>query len=108
MAENEKKLYGVIEKIVEEGKIVKGINEVTKHLEKGNAKVVIVAQDVEPKEIVMHLPILCKEKGIPYLEVSSKTELGKAAKLPVAASSVAILDFGEQEKEFKKFLEKKE
>ena len=106
MAEEVKELYGLIEKIAEEGKIVRGINEVTKHLERGNAKVVVAAQDVDPKEITMHLPILCKEKGVPYLEVPSKSELGKAAKLAVNCSSIAILDFGGYEEEIKKFIKK--
>jgi len=104
MADDVKELYGLVEKIAEEGKIVRGINEVTKHLEKGNAKAVIVAQDVDPKEIIMHLPIISKEKGVSYLEVPSKSELGKAAKLPVAASSIAIIDFAGYEEELKKFL----
>ena len=106
MADDVKELYGLIEKIAEEGKIVRGINEVTKHLERRNAKAVIAAQDVDPKEIIMHLPILCKEKGVPYLEVPSKSELGKAAKLPVNCSSIAILDFAGYEEEIKKFIKK--
>ena len=108
MANDVKEVYGIIEKIVEKGKVAKGINEVTKHLEKGNAKAVIVAQDIDPKEIVMHLPPLCKEKGIPYLEVPSKTELGKSIKLPVSCSSVAVLDFGGNEGEFRKLIKEEE
>jgi large subunit ribosomal protein L7Ae len=104
MADDVKELYGIIEKIAESGKIAKGINEVTKQVEKSNAKAVIVAQDVDPKEIIMHLPILCKEKGIAYLEVPSKAELGKAAKLVVGCSSIAVLDFGGQEEKIKKFM----
>jgi len=102
MVEDLKTLYGLIEKIAEKGKIVKGVNEVTKQIEKGNAKLVVIAQDVDPKEILMHIPILCKEREIPLVEVPSKTELGKSAKLPVSCSSVAITDFGnvgEEEKE---------
>jgi len=44
----------------------------------------VIAQDVDPKEILMHIPILCKEREIPLVEVPSKTELGKSAKLPVS------------------------
>ncbi len=110
MVDDTKEVYGTIEKIVESGKVAKGINEVTKQLEKGNAKAVIVAQEIDPKEIVMHLPPLCKEKDVPYLEVPSKSELGKSIKLPVGCSSIAVLDFGGNEEEFKKFVkeEKKE
>lgn len=106
MVEDIKSLYGFIEKVAEKGKIVKGVNEVTKHIERGNAKLVVSAQDVDPKEIVMHLPILCKEKGVPFIEVPSKTELGKSAKLPVNCSSIAIIDFGGLDDEAKNIIEK--
>ncbi len=102
--ENAKELLALVEKVAEKGKIVKGVNEVTKEVERGNAKLVITAQDVEPKEILMHLPILCKEKGIPYIEVQAKAELGKSVNLPVSCSGIAITDFGSLEGEAKKFL----
>ncbi|MBS3135663.1 ribosomal L7Ae/L30e/S12e/Gadd45 family protein [Candidatus Woesearchaeota archaeon] len=77
------------------GKIRKGSNEVTKAIEKGKAKLVAYAKDVEPKEVIMHIPILCKEKGIPCFEVSTKEELGAAAGIEVGTSAVAIVDAAE-------------
>ncbi len=77
------------------GKIRKGTNEVTKAVERGEAKLVVIAQDVSPKEIVMHLPLLAKEKKIPLVEVPSKEELGVAAGLSVATASVAIVKEGD-------------
>ncbi len=77
------------------GKIRKGANEVTKALEKGQAKLVAIAKDVTPPEIVMHLPILAAEKGVPCIEVPSKEELGAAAGLPVGTATVAIVAEGE-------------
>ena len=56
--------YSIIEKARKSGKVEKGTNEVTKAVERGTAKLVVFATDVEPKEIVQHLPIICKEKGI--------------------------------------------
>ena len=76
------------------GKLRKGGNEVTKAIERGIAKLVVIASDVNPVEVVMHLPILCKEKGIPIVEVSRKEELGTAAGLPVSTSTVAIVEEG--------------
>jgi len=67
--------YEAIELARKTGKIKKGFNEVTKTIEKGTAKLVVAANDVSPPEIIMHLPLLCKEKGIPYAEVPSKEEL---------------------------------
>jgi len=76
------------------GRIRKGANETTKSIESGKAKVVIIASDVNPEEIVMHLPILCEEKGIPFVYVPAKLDLGKAAGLNVACAAVAIEDLG--------------
>ncbi|MBI2550427.1 50S ribosomal protein L7ae [Candidatus Woesearchaeota archaeon] len=77
------------------GKLKRGTNEVTKAIERGTAKLVVVAKDVSPPEIVMHLPLLGKEKGIPVVEVPSKEELGAAAGLSVPAVSIAIVQEGE-------------
>ena len=91
--------YKIVESARRSGKIEKGTNEVTKAIERGTAKFVAYAGDVEPKEIVAHLPILCKEKGIPYEEVDSKQKLGIAVGIPVSASSVAVIEGGDAEKE---------
>jgi large subunit ribosomal protein L7Ae len=88
------------------GKIKKGTNEVTKSVEKGNAKLVVVAKDVSPPEIVMHLPMISKEKGILCVEVPSKEELGSAAGINVPTVSVAIVDEGEAKSLLKEIAEK--
>jgi len=85
-------------KRLEEKMIRRGVNEVTKAVDRGKAKLVVIAMDVDPEEIVMHLPPLCEEKGVPYTYVPSKVELGKAAGLQVQAASVAIVDAGEHSK----------
>ena len=89
------KVYELVKKARETGKIRKGTNETTKAVERGQAKLVIIAEDVNPPEIVMHLPPLCEEKGVPYVYVPSKEQLGKAAGINVAAASAAIIDPGE-------------
>jgi len=91
--------YKIIEKSKKTGKVDKGTNEVTKAIERGVAKLVVYAADVNPKEIVAHLPMLCKEKNIPCHEVDSKQKLGLAIGIPVAASAVAVIDAGEADKE---------
>jgi len=88
-------IYDTVEKARQTGKIEKGTNEVTKAVERGTAKLIVVAADVEPKEIVQHLPVLCKEKNIQCEEVDSKEKLGIAAGLNVSCSSIAIIDLGE-------------
>jgi large subunit ribosomal protein L7Ae len=91
-------IYQIVEEARKTGKIEKGTNEVTKAIERGTAKLVVFANDVEPKEVVQHLPILCKEKNILCESVDSKEKLGVVAGLPVSASSIAIIEAGEAEK----------
>lgn len=92
-------IYGIIEKARKTGKVEKGTNEVTKAIERGTAKLVVYAADVNPKEIIQHLPVLCTEKKILCREVDSKQKLGIAVGIPVAASSVAVIEPGDAEQE---------
>ena len=77
------------------GKIRKGINETTKALERGQAKLVVIAEDITPPEIAAHLPILSDEKGSPYVYVPTKKSLGMSAGLEVGSSSIAITEEGD-------------
>jgi len=88
-------IYDTVEKARKTGKIEKGTNEVTKAVERGTAKLVVYALDVEPKEIIQHIPILCKEKGIQCEEADSKQKLGVASGLNVSCSSIAIINAGD-------------
>lgn len=98
MAEKSEKAYEAVEVANSTGKIRKGSNEATKALEKGKAKLVVIAKDISPPEITMHLPVLAKEKNIPCIEVPSKEELGAAAGLSVGTAAVAIVQEGEAKK----------
>jgi len=79
----------------ESGKIRKGTNEATKSIERGRALLVIVAEDVEPPEIVAHLPLLCDERKAPYVYVPEKRGIGRAVGLGVGAAAATIEDPGE-------------
>jgi large subunit ribosomal protein L7Ae len=61
------------------GKIKIGVNEVTKAVERVKAKLVVIAEDVDPKGLMLHIPILCGEKMIPYAYCKTQEELGKGA-----------------------------
>ena len=91
--------YQIVETVKKTGKIDKGTNEVTKAVERGTAKLVLVAEDVQPKEIVQHIPILCEEKGIPCVMVDSKKKLGIAAGLSVGSASIAVIEEGDARKD---------
>lgn len=88
------------------GKLRKGTNEVTKVLERGQAKLVVIAKDVSPAEIVMHIPLLSKEKGVPCVIVNTKEELGTAAGLSVGTSTVVVVEEGDASKLIKELREK--
>lgn len=103
MADDDR-IYEMIEQAKATGKISKGTNEVTKMIEKGKAKIVVYAKDVTPPEIVMHLPLLCKEKGIVCLEVPSKEELGASAGLDLGTAAVAVINEGEAKNIMKEFV----
>ncbi|MBR9681162.1 MAG: 50S ribosomal protein L7ae [Candidatus Altiarchaeota archaeon] len=89
------KVLQVIEKARSTGKIRKGTNEATKVLERGKAKLIAVADDVDPKEVVMHLPVLCEEKDVVCVFIPTKKELGAAAGLEVGCAAVAVVETGD-------------
>jgi len=95
MADKTDKVYEAIELAKTSGKLRRGANEVTKALERGQAKLVAIAKDVSPKEIVMHIPLLAKEKGVPCFEVPSKEELGTAAGITIGTAAVVVVQEGE-------------
>ncbi len=76
------------------GKIKKGINEATKAIERKTAQIVVVAGDVTPEEIVIHIPMLCKENGVPYAFIPTKKELGGCVGIEVGTSAVAVENAG--------------
>ena len=79
------------------GTVKKGTNEATKAIERGNAELVYIAEDVQPEEIVMHLPDLSDEKSIPFVFIAAQDDLGRAAGLEVGSAAAAITDAGDAE-----------
>ena len=70
----------------------KGANEATKTLNRGQAEFVILAADSEPLEILLHIPLLCEDKNVPYVFVRSKQALGRACGVsrPVIAARYGL------------------
>lgn len=96
----------LLETAKKNGKVRIGANEVTKAVERGEAKLVLIAQDVDPKEIVMHLPLLCDEKNIPYSYVATKKDLGNKAGIGVGTTAIAITDYGDSKKDLDELVKK--
>jgi len=88
------KAYELVELTRDSGKLRKGTNEVTKLVERGEAQFVVMAEDITPPEILMHMPALCEERNVPYAFVPSREELGNACGLEKPTASIAILDAG--------------
>ncbi len=97
------KAYEIIEVAKKTGVLKRGTNEVTKAIERGKATFVAVAEDVSPKEITMHIPLLAKEKGIPCVIVPSREELGTAAGLAVSSVAIAVVESGDAKNLIKEF-----
>ena len=89
------------------GKTRKGTNEVTKAVERGNAKLVLIGSDINPQEIVMHLPMICEEKEIAYI-YTPKAEIGESVGIHVPCASAAIVEEGKAKDLVKEVVEKLE
>jgi large subunit ribosomal protein L7Ae len=99
------KAYQVVQVARDSGKVRKGTNESTKAVERAVAKLVLIAEDVDPPQVVAHLPILCEERKISYMFVPSKIDLGRAAGIDVGCAAVSILDGGEGSKTLKEIID---
>ncbi len=88
------KTYEALQLAKQSGAVKKGANEVTKSIERGLASFVVVAGDVDPEEVVMHIPMLCEQKGVAYSFVPSKLELGKSIGMTVPCTAIAVENQG--------------
>ncbi|KAK7094403.1 hypothetical protein V1264_005975 [Littorina saxatilis] len=62
-----------------------GVNTVTALIESKRAQLVVIAHDVDPLEIVLFLPALCRKMGVPYAIVKGKARLGRVVHRKTAA-----------------------
>ena len=91
-ADVQEKVYEFVKKIGKDGsgRFKKGMNEVIKVCERGAAKLVVMAENVNPGEMMMPIPLICKGRGIPYIYVEDQGYLGEAAGLPEGRPTSAI------------------
>ncbi len=87
--------YEALQIASKSGLVRKGTNEATKAVERAIAKLVVIAEDVDPPEVIAHLPLLCEERKIPYVFVPSKDQLGKSVGIDVPCAAACILKEGD-------------
>jgi large subunit ribosomal protein L7Ae len=88
-------IYEAVRLAKQSGKVRKGTNETTKAIERGTSKLVVIAEDVEPPEVVAHLPILCEDRNAAYIFVPSKQQLGASLGIDVGSAAATIMEAGE-------------
>ena len=80
------------------GKLKKGANEVTKAAERGSAVMIVMAENVNPGELLAHVPMICKEKGIPFIYVEDQGYLADSAGMTAGTrtAAIAVLEAGKE------------
>ncbi|NIP67463.1 50S ribosomal protein L7ae [Candidatus Bathyarchaeota archaeon] len=87
--------YEALQIATRSGQVRKGTNETTKAIERAEAELVVIAEDVDPPEVVAHIPLLCEERKIPYVFVPSKSKIGTSSGIDVPAASACITESGD-------------
>ena len=84
------KILNLVQQASNYKQLRKGANEATKTLNRGQAEFIVLSADAEPLEILLHIPLLCEDKNVPYVFVPSKTALGRACGVSRAVISCSI------------------
>jgi large subunit ribosomal protein L7Ae len=100
--------YEALQVARDSGKIKRGTNETTKAIERGITSLVYVAEDVQPPEVVAHLPLLAEERKITHIFVPSKQRLGQAVGLDVGSAAACIVEPGDASELVKEIVSKVE
>jgi large subunit ribosomal protein L7Ae len=101
-----KATYEALQIASKTGKVRRGTNETTKAIERGKAILVAIAEDVDPPEVVAHIPIICEERKIPYVFVPSKAMLGSSTGIDIQSAAVCVYQAGESSDLVKEIIER--
>ncbi|XP_076892136.1 large ribosomal subunit protein eL8y-like [Bidens hawaiensis] len=82
-----------------------GLNHVTYLIEQNKAQLVVIAHDVDPIELVVWLPALCRKMEIPYCIVKGKSRLGAIVHQKTASALCLTTVKNEDKMEFSRILE---
>lgn len=90
-AKLQKKLLKTVKKSSRARQLKRGVKEVIKALRKGEQGLLILAGNITPMDVISHLPLMAEEaKGVEYVWVTSKEELGAASGTKRATSTVLV------------------
>ena len=105
----QEQVYELVKAIGKDGKgrIKKGANEVTKAAERGSAIMVVMAENVNPGELLAHIPMICKEKSIPFIYVEDQGYLADSAGMTAGTRTAAIAILGDDNEAQDRFNEVK-
>lgn len=97
-----KSLLKLVKQASEAKHVRRGVKEVVKALKKDEMGLCIIAGDISPIDVICHIPIFCEDKGVAYIYVSSKEELGLASqtKRPTSIVMVKAVDGAEYKDEY--------
>lgn len=85
------KILNLVQQSHNHQQLKRGANEATKTLNRNQSELIIMAADAEPLEILLHLPLLCEDKNVPYVFVRSKQALGRASGVQRSVVACSIL-----------------
>jgi len=71
--------------IVKKKYVVAGLRHVTQLILKGRCQLVVMAHDVDPIEVILFLPALCRKHKVPYMIIKGKARLGQIVKRKTCA-----------------------
>ena len=96
----QEQVYEMVKALGKDGRGVlkRGANEVTKAAERGTAQMVVMAENVNPGELLAHIPMICKEKEIPFIYVEDQGYLADSAGMTsgTRTAAVAVLEVGKE------------
>src|SRR4030042_4544307 len=87
--------YEALQIAAKSGAVRKGTNETTKAIKRAQSKLVVIAEDVQPPEVVARLPLLCDERKIAFIFVPNKEKIGAAIGIDVPAGAACIVKEGD-------------
>lgn len=81
-----------------------GLNHIVGLVENKKASLVLIPNDVDPIELVVFLPALCRKMGVPYAIVKGKARLGTVVHKKTAAALALTEVRGEDKSDLSKLV----